>query len=115
VGLLSAWRKSGERARAQAEGRWYHYQRSCPVAEVRVSQLVWSRRRVGSGGNVFESGSRFKMGKLRITNAICCPPLPADGAATGWVWDGKGTATMGRRGRLLYLILHALRHGSGRD
>jgi len=40
IGLLSAWRKSG---RDDERGGRYHYLRSCPVAEVRVSQLVWSR------------------------------------------------------------------------
>jgi hypothetical protein len=94
IGLLSAWRKSG---RDEERGGWYHYLHSCPVAEVRVSQLVWSRE-----GEVVEVVDFRIWQPLRDGQApdYECDllPFPADGAAVAAAGLGELLGWEGRAG-----------------
>jgi hypothetical protein len=68
--------------RKKSGGEWYHYQRSCPVGEVRVSQL-------DQEGDVFESGCSA------VESADYECDLRGRGTQRAWgVDEGGGVATV---------------------
>jgi hypothetical protein len=80
VGLLVYLARGRER---DQEGETDHYQRSCPVEEVRVSQL-------GSKAMSLILAPGGELWKLRITNAMRSSRPMGDGASKLRAWREEG-------------------------